>query len=69
MTSDRDRGPLAAVGIGVALLLCCAAPALAAAGAVGAAGALLRSGWLIALAGAALLAAVGWTAVRRRRRL
>lgn len=61
-------GPLAGVGAVVALVICCAAPLLIAAGVFAGAGALLRSGWPFLLAGAAVTAAVAVTLWRRRDR-
>lgn len=60
---------MAAAGIGAALVLiiCCAGPALIAAGALGAIGGFLGNPWMIAAAVLVLVTAV--TAVVRRRRL
>lgn len=52
-----SSGLLAVLGIGGAMVLCCAAPLLLAAGAAGVLGA-LRSGWLILVA-VGLVAAAG----------
>ncbi|MFF4544016.1 hypothetical protein [Streptomyces sp. NPDC001435] len=67
---DRESSGLgmAAAGIGAALLIlvCCAGPALVAAGVLGALGGFLGNPWVIAAAALLLLTAV--TAVVRRRR-
>lgn len=56
------------LGSGVALLaaVCCAVPALIAAGALGVIGGWLGSPWVIAAAAALFVAAVVWTVTRRR---
>ena len=65
-TGDPDgTGVLAVVGLGFALVLCCAIPVLVAASVLAAA---LRSGWLLLVA-AGLLAGAAASAVRCRRRL
>lgn len=74
-TSDRNNqrsrgGPAgwpAVLGVGVLLVLCCAGPALVAAGALGVLGAVSRDAWLFVAAAALFAAAVGWTAWWRRR--
>lgn len=63
---DHPGRPLAAIGIGIAMVVCCAAPALIAAGTLGALGAALRSIWLIVLGSVVLAGAVAWAAWRRR---
>ncbi|QGK68716.1 hypothetical protein GIY23_03355 [Allosaccharopolyspora coralli] len=65
--SDSDtRGLLAGLGIGAALILCCAGPVLIAAGALGALAGILSSPWLWAAAGVLLLAALLTTMLRVR---
>jgi hypothetical protein len=59
-------GSLAGVGFAALMMLCCAAPALIAAGALGVLGAWLASPWVIG--GAVLLLVVGVGAVVGRRR-
>lgn len=56
------------LGSGVALfaVVCCAGPALIAAGALGVIGGWLASPWVIGAAVALLVAAVVWTVTRRR---
>lgn len=58
------------LGSGVALfaVVCCAGPALIAAGALGVIGGWLGSPWVIGAAVALLVAAVVWTMSRRRHR-
>jgi hypothetical protein len=63
-----SSGLLAVLGIGAAMVLCCAGPVLVAAGAAGVLGAALRSGWLILVTVGLVAAAVAWT-VRWRRHL
>ncbi|WP_216207073.1 hypothetical protein [Amycolatopsis aidingensis] len=66
MATTNKRGVLTTLGLGAVLVLCCAAPALIAAGALGALGAWLGNPWVI---GAALAAAVViWRIHRRHRR-
>ncbi|MBT2419383.1 hypothetical protein J7F01_32945 [Streptomyces sp. ISL-22] len=64
---DRSGSGMAVAGIGAALLMivCCAAPALIAAGAVAGIGAWISSPWVIAAA--VLLAAAAVTVIVRRR--
>ncbi|MGH3907059.1 MAG: hypothetical protein ACRDTE_23210 [Pseudonocardiaceae bacterium] len=57
MATTDKRGVLATIGVGV--VLCCAAPALIAAGALGVLGAWLRNPWVIGAAVAAALV-VAW---------
>ncbi len=64
----RSSGVLAVLAMGSALVLCCAAPVLFAAGAASVLGAALRNGWLI-LVTAGLVAVAATSAVRRGRRL
>ena len=59
-------GPLAVVGAAVAMIVCCAGPALIAAGALTALGGALRSWGPIVAAAVTVLAAVGYTARRRK---
>ena len=66
---DGSGGPVPALWIGVAILVCCAGPLLIAGGTLGLLGAWLRSGWIVVLAGAAVVAVVAWIAVRNRCRL
>ena len=63
---DGSGGPLPAIGIGVAILVCCAGPLLIAGGALGLLGAWVRDGWIAVLAGAAAVAVVAWITARRR---
>lgn len=67
MAATDKRGVLATFGVGVLLVLCCAAPALIAAGALGALGAWLRNPWMIGAALAAVLV-VAWQVWTRHRR-
>lgn len=69
MATTDKRGVLATIGVGVLLVLCCAAPVLIAAGALGVLGAWLWSPWVIGAAlGAALVVAWQvWTRHRGRR--
>ena len=59
---------LAATGVGAAVLVivCCAGPALVAAGALGALGGLLSNRWVIATAALVVIVAVMTVLVRRR---
>jgi hypothetical protein len=73
--SDRSRGArsgagtvLAGVGATLLVVVCCAGPALVAAGALGVAGGVLRSPLVLGLAGLVLLAAVPIVLRRRRAR-
>lgn len=59
-------GVLLGSGVAVFAVVCCAGPALIAAGAVGVIGGWLGSPWVIGAAAALLLAAVLWTVSRRR---
>ncbi|GAA4888940.1 hypothetical protein H7X46_23280 [Pseudonocardia sp. C8] len=66
MATTDKRGVLATIGLGVLLVLCCAVPALIAAGALGVLGAWLRNPWVIGAAlGAALV--VAWQVWARHR--
>lgn len=72
MTSDPkgrsdSSGLLAVIGIGGAMVLCCAGPVLLAAGAAGVLGGALRSGWLILVAVGLVVAAVVLAVHRGRR--
>lgn len=58
---------LGLVGVGAALLVCCAAPVLIASGTLGVLGGVLGNAWLIGAAVLLLLAAVGYTLHRRVR--
>ncbi len=66
--STNTRGPLAAVGVGAALVVCCALPLLLAAGALGALGGVLWNPWLLAGAAAVVVATLAVTVTRVRRR-
>ncbi|NHD15728.1 MULTISPECIES: hypothetical protein [unclassified Actinopolyspora] len=66
MSNSDTRGLLAGLGIGAALILCCAGPVLIAAGALGALAGIFSSPWLWAAAGVALVSAVALTAARKR---
>ncbi|MFD4190513.1 hypothetical protein [Amycolatopsis thermoflava] len=75
MTGDDNRdnrsglgGGLAAAGLGLLMVLCCAGPALIAGGALGALGGAVRNPWLIAAGVLMVLAAVGYALLRRARR-
>lgn len=57
MSNSDTRGLLAGLGIGAALILCCAGPVLIAAGALGALAGIFSSPWLWAAAGVALVSA------------
>ncbi len=63
--SPKDNVTLAALGAGLLIVVCCAGPALIAAGALGAVGGALDSPWLLLLGAMAALAAI--YQVRRRR--
>ncbi|WP_201409475.1 hypothetical protein [Mycobacterium paraintracellulare] len=65
--SSGIAGVLVVVG-GAALVLCCAAPALIAAGALGVLGGALRSGWLIGAGVLMVLAAFSYALRRHARR-
>lgn len=67
MAATDKRGVLATLGVGVLLVLCCAAPSLIAAGALGALGAWLRNPWVIGAAIAAVLVLVWQVRTRDRR--
>lgn len=69
MANTDKRGLLATVGVGALLILCCAAPALIAAGLLGGLGAWLDNPWVIAAAVVAALVVVWqvWTRHRRGR--
>jgi hypothetical protein len=54
-------------GLGVLMALCCAGPALAAAGALGAAAAWLHNPALLGAAAGAAVATIAWLAARRQR--
>jgi hypothetical protein len=54
-------GPLAAVGVGLLMVVCCAGPVLLAAGGLSVLGAALHSPWLLVGAAALVLAVVGLT--------
>lgn len=60
------RGMLATIGLGAAMLVCCALPLLLAAGALGALAGVLRSPWLLAAAAAVVAIALA-VAVRHAR--
>lgn len=60
-------GVLLGSGAALFMVVCCAGPALIAAGALGALGGWLRSPWLIGAALTLLAAAVLWTMARRRK--
>lgn len=66
MTSTDKRGVLATLGVGAAMLVCCAAPVLLAASTLGALGGILTSPWLQAAGSALLLAALITTVARVR---
>jgi hypothetical protein len=59
-------GVLLGSGMGLFMVVCCAGPALIAAGALGVLGGWLRSVWVIGAAVVLLAAAVIWTMGRRR---
>ena len=63
-----SSGLLAVLGIGGAMVLCCAAPLLLAAGAAGVLGGALRNGWLVLVAVGLAAAAVAGTVRRQSRR-
>ncbi|MBC7301040.1 MAG: hypothetical protein H5T78_08800 [Nocardia sp.] len=62
------RGPLAAAGAALAMIACCALPALIAAGALTTVGAALRSWGPVAAAALLMLGAVVYVSRRRTRR-
>jgi thiol:disulfide interchange protein len=66
--SARGSGIVAGIGAAVVLVLCCAAPALLAAGALGAVGAWLSNPWVITAALALVILAVVITLTHRRTR-
>ncbi|SKM30198.1 Mercuric transporter MerT [Mycobacteroides abscessus subsp. massiliense] len=66
--SSGTAGALALLGVGAVLVLCCAAPALIAAGALGVLGGALRSGWLIGASVLVVLAALSYALHRHARR-
>lgn len=68
MSNPDKRGLLAGLGLGAALLVCCALPLLFAAGALGALGGFFSSPWLWAAAGLVLAIALARTATRMRSR-
>jgi hypothetical protein len=69
VTGSDKRGLLATVGFGALLVVCCAAfPVLLAAGTLGALGGVLSSPWLLAAAGALVVAALVVTVIRIRGR-
>jgi hypothetical protein len=59
--SPNLSGPLAAVGVGLLMVVCCAGPVLLAAGGLSVLGAALHHPWLIVGAAVVVLAAVGLT--------
>jgi hypothetical protein len=61
------RSAAGMVGLGVLMLLCCAGPALVAAGALGALAAWLRNPVLLGAAAGAAAVALAWVAARRWR--
>jgi hypothetical protein len=61
-------GVLAVIGLGAAVVLCCAGPVLIGAGALGVLGGALRSWWLIGAAVVLALSAAAYTTVRHARR-
>jgi mercuric ion transport protein len=63
--STSTREVLAIVGGGLLVLVCCAGPALLAAGVLGAAAGVLRNPVLVAVAGLVVAIAVGALALRR----
>ncbi|MGR8007702.1 hypothetical protein [Streptomyces hypolithicus] len=63
---SRPTGALAALGVGLVMVACCAGPVLLAGGALGALGGVLRNPWIIAAATAVVAAAIA-VLVRRRR--
>lgn len=65
--SPRLRGPLAAAGAAIAMIVCCALPALIAAGALAAVGAAVRSWGPIAVAVLLALGAVIYVSRLRTR--
>lgn len=66
MATTDKRPVLATLGVGALLVLCCAAPALIAAGALGALAAWLGNPWVIGAAVAAVLV-VAWQVGTRLR--
>lgn len=66
-TPSHDRDLVAALGVGVLLVICCTLPVLLAAGALGALGGVLGSPWLLAAAGLLIVAAVVIVVARHRR--
>lgn len=68
MTGSDKRGLLATLGFGALLVVCCAAfPVLLAAGTLGALAGVLPSSWLLAVAGALVVAALVVTVIRHQR--
>lgn len=67
MADTDKRGVVAALGVGALLILCCAAPALLAAGLLGGLGTWLGNPWVIAAAVVAALVVI-WQVWTRHRR-
>ena len=63
--SGDTKGVLAVIGLGAAMVVCCAGPVLIGAGAAGVIGGALRSPWLIGAAVVLAVAAIVYTTMRQ----